>query len=177
MDMERDKWGDNQLSAQDLSAAFLSSKADWRRFFQEKGFEDPYPMVLYKEESAEEMHDELMEEMSRWHGYKDVGLDVYTRFEGSLNESEAADRGLLLLCVRGARHLRRATSEDILWLWRSGADAWAREAYDDEEVATETKWVDANELDEWEWAMLSEVRNMCDEGTEIYPTRLTKVGK
>lgn len=140
-----DVWGDDQLIASDISIPFLLQKADWTAFFSQKGFEGPYPMVLFMYDEAEQLNDALMGEVNRTQvlsGEKQLRVDVATKFVDTEGETPT---GRALLKVSGLSEFDGRLVEDILFLLRSGVHAWLMESYSTHGVIPEVEWQSESE--------------------------------
>lgn len=124
----KEQWGDDELTAIDISAPFLLEKADWTSFYNAKGYEGTYPFLLYAHEDAEVLNDRLMAEVNRTQtltGHNKLQVDLFTRF--SDHNEEAV--GFVWLVISGTRSFAPDLLDDLEWLLRSGATFYLQHAY------------------------------------------------
>lgn len=171
--LDKDVWGDNELTARDLSSSYMASMADWTAYFAEKGYTMPYPTLLYAIESAEKIYDDLMDVLTKWHEHKDTRIDLYTRFQGDLTEGVHAQRGLLLMAVLGMHHLNPLFKPEVEFVLRTAAQKWVATAYDDDTITTQLQWVPIEEADSWEHSQLAPLMAGYDTAPTFYFAKLT----
>lgn len=125
---EIEAWGDDELTAIDISAPFLLEKADWTAFFNQKGYEGQFPFLMYAHEDAEVLNDRIMAEVNRTQvlkGHNKLQVDLYTRFADH-GESVV---GFVWLTISGSRSFAPDLLDDLQWLLQSGAKAYLEHAY------------------------------------------------
>lgn len=142
---EEEHWGDDELTAIDISVPFLLEKADWTRFYNLKGYEGVYPFLLYAHDDADVLNDRLMLEVNRTQvlkGHNKLQTDLFTRFE----DSESGVVGLVWLVISGLRTFAPDLIEDLIWLLRSGTEVYLEHAYTSHGEEAAVKWLEVQEL-------------------------------
>lgn len=138
---EEEMWGDDELTAIDISAPFLLEKADWTKFFNQRGYDGQYPFLLYSHEDAEVLHDRLLAEVNRTQVLKrhnKLQCDLYTRFA----DYDSHVVGFVWLAVSGTRSFAPDLLDDLEWLLRSGVTTYLEHAYTSHGEEAKLTWVD-----------------------------------
>ncbi|MDO5035758.1 MAG: hypothetical protein Q4D93_02225 [Porphyromonas sp.] len=144
---EKDAWGDDELTALDVSPAFLLERADWSNFYNEKGYTGSYPFLLYMHEDAEVLDERLLAEVNRTQsleGKNKLQLDLFTRFI----DREGEVHGAAWLLVSGMRSIAPDLKEDLVRLFRMGAKAWIEESYESHGAVAVVHWMEESEEQE-----------------------------
>lgn len=139
---EKEEWGDDELTAIDLSAAFLMERANWTMFYNQKGYSGQYPFLLYAHDDADVLNERLMAEVNRaqvLNGYNKLQVDLFTRFTEHENGHVV---GMAWLCVNGLRTIASDLKDDLIWLFVSGASDYLRRSYNTHGVEAEIQWFD-----------------------------------
>lgn len=142
--IENDPWGDDELTAIDLSAPFVLDKSDWTAFYNAKGYDGKYPFLLYAHEDADVLNDRIMAEVNRTQvltGHNKLQLDLFTRF-ADINGEEV---GFLWVACSGLRTFATDLQEDFIWLVRSGVEAYLKSAYAKGEAIPQIHWHNSTE--------------------------------
>lgn len=171
--MDKITWGEDSLSAKNVSASYIASMADWSSYFAAKGYAMPYPMLLYAVESAEKLYDDLMAELTQWHRFEDTRIDLFTLFDGAVEKEIHEHKGLLIMRVQGLSHLNPLFVPEVETILRSGAAGWVSLSYDSEQVMTRIEWIKEEDLDP---SRRAQVETIADSGTApaaIYMAWLT----
>lgn len=138
---EQDAWGDDELTAIDLSAPFLLEKADWTKFFNDKGYDGQYPFLLYSHEDAEVLHDRILAEVNRTQmlkGHNKLQCDLYTRFV----DYEEKVVGFAWLAISGTRSFAPDLLDDLEWLLQSGVTTYLEYAYTSHGEVAQLTWLE-----------------------------------
>ncbi len=125
---EKEAWGDDELTAIDLSIPFLLEKADWTTFYNSKGYEGQYPFLLYSNEDADILNDRLLSEVNRTQiltGHNKLQADLFTRF---IDHNDTVI-GFIWLSISGTRAFAPDLLPDLEWLIKSGTTAYLQSAY------------------------------------------------
>ncbi|MDO5016874.1 MAG: hypothetical protein Q4E10_00750 [Porphyromonas sp.] len=129
MDIDNEEaWGDDELTALDISAPFLLEKADWTLFYNSKGYEGQYPFLLYSHDDADVLNDRLLAEVNRTQvltGHNKLQIDLFTRF----TDHEGETVGFVWLEISGTRAFAPDLLDDLEWLLKSGVKAYLERAY------------------------------------------------
>lgn len=144
--VEEESWGDDELTAIDISAPFLLEKADWTHFYNSKGFDGKYPFLLYTHEDADVLNDRLMVEVNRTQvlkGHNKLQVDLFTRFA----DHNGKVVGLAWLVVSGLRTFAPDLIDDLIWLLQSGTAVYLEHAYTSHGEEAEVKWLEASDLE------------------------------
>lgn len=139
---EKDEWGDDELTAIDLSAAFLLDRADWSLFYNQKGYPGVYPFLLYQHDDADILNDRLLAEVNRTQmlkGRNKLQIDLFTRFTEMPNGEVV---GVAWLDISGLRALAPDLVEDLLFLFQSGATVFLSQSYQTHGKNVSIKWYD-----------------------------------
>lgn len=142
---EQEEWGDDELTALDLSAAFLLERADWTTYFNQKGFDGSYPFLLYAHDDADVLNDRLLSEVNRTQvltGRNKLQIDLFTRFADT---PEGKVIGLGWLAVSGMRSISPDLKEDLLWLFCSGASEYLCRSYSTHGKSVRITWYERKE--------------------------------
>ena len=138
-----DKWGDTQLTANNVSATRLLNRADWSGFFASKGYTESFPMVIYAHDEADQLYSELITEAGLAQSpdrQPRLRIGAFTRFadlEGGTTE------GVAWLVVEGLDAVREERRQDLITLLLSGTADWLRESYTMDEITPRIDWVEA----------------------------------
>ena len=138
---EEEVWGDDELTAIDLSAPFLLEKAEWTKFFNDKGYDGQYPFLLYSHEDAEVLHDRMLSEVNRTQmltGHNKLQCDLYTRCV----DHEGGVAGFAWLAINGTRSFAPDLLDDLERLLRSGVTAYLEHAYTSHGAKAQLTWVE-----------------------------------
>ncbi len=138
---ENEAWGDDELTAIDISIPFLLEKADWTRFFNDKGYEGQYPFLLYSHEDAEVLHDRMLAEVNRTQmlkGHNKLQCDLYTRFV----DGRDGVVGFVWLAIGGTRSFASDLLDDLQWLLQSGVSTYLKHAYTSHGEVAQLSWVE-----------------------------------
>lgn len=136
---EQEAWGDDELTAIDISAPFLLEKADWTKFFNDKGYNGQYPFLLYSHEDAEVLHDRLLAEVNRTQvlkGHNKLQCDLYTRFV----DFEGSVVGFVWLAISGTRSFAPDLLDDFEKLLQSGVSSYLEHAYTSHGEEAQVTW-------------------------------------
>ncbi|MDN4754947.1 hypothetical protein QYZ87_10545 [Porphyromonadaceae bacterium W3.11] len=139
---DNEEWGDDELTAIDLSAAFLLERADWTTFYNQKGYEGQYPYLLYAHDDADVLNDRLMAEVNRAQvlkGQNKLQVDLFTKFIENQNGDIV---GMSWLCVNGLRSIATDLKEDLIWLFSSGTSDYLSHSYSTHGVVVDIEWFD-----------------------------------
>lgn len=137
--VENDPWGDDELTAIDLSAPFVLDKSDWTTFYNSKGYDGKYPFLLYSHEDADVLNDRIMSEVNRTQvltGHNKLQLDLFTRFV----DIDGEEVGFVWVIVSGLRTFASDLKADFVWLVQSGINAYLKSVYTKEEKVPEIHW-------------------------------------
>lgn len=137
--LSEEAWGDDELTAIDISAPFLLEKSDWTHFFNAKGYPGQYPYVLYTHEDAEVLNDRIMAEVKRTQvlpGHNKLQCDLYTRFV----DHHGSVVGFAWLAISGTRSFAPDLLDDLQWLLVSGTTAYLQQAYTWHGTAPQLTW-------------------------------------
>ncbi|MBR8712989.1 hypothetical protein [Porphyromonas levii] len=138
---EEEAWGDDELTAIDLSIPFLLEKADWTKFFNTLGYDGQYPFLLYGHEDAEVLHDRLLAEVNRTQilqGHNKLQCDLYTRF----GDYEGKVVGFVWLAISGTRAFAPDLLDNLQWLLQSGTTTYLEHAYTSHGAEAELTWLE-----------------------------------
>ena len=137
-----DKWGDTQLTANNVSAARLLNRADWEEFFRHKGYSESFPMVTYAHDEADRLYSDLITEAGLAQSpdrQPRLRIGTFTRFTDLENGTV---EGAAWLVVEGLNGVREELRRDMITLLHSGATDWLRESYTEEGIAPLIDWVE-----------------------------------
>lgn len=137
-----DKWGDTQLTANNVSAARLLNRADWEEFFRHKGYRESFPMVTYAHDEADRLYSDLITEAGLAQSpdrQPRLRIGTYTRFTDLENGTV---EGAAWLVVEGLDGVREELRRDMITLLHSGATNWLRECYTEEGIVPLIDWVE-----------------------------------
>ena len=137
---EKEEGGDDELTAIDLSAAFLLERADWTRFYNQKGYSGSFPFLLYMHEDADILNDRLLAEVNRTQmlkGRNKLQIDLFTRFTEN-QDGEVV--GMAWLEISGLRALAPDLVDDLVSLFQSGATVFLTQSYQTHGKEVEIKW-------------------------------------
>lgn len=143
MDIEiDDKWGDTQLTANNVSATRLLNRADWSGFFASKGYTESFPMVIYAHDQADELYTDLITEAGLAQSpdrQPRLRIGAFTRFADLENDTT---EGAAWLIVEDLDGVREDLRQDLITLLLSGTADWLRESYTMDEIAPQIDWVE-----------------------------------
>ena len=143
MDIEiDDKWGDTQLTANNVSATRLLNRADWSGFFASKGYTESFPMVIYAHDQADELYTDLITEAGLAQSpdrQPRLRIGAFTRFADLENDTT---EGAVWLIVEDLDGVREDLRQDLITLLLSGTADWLRESYTMDEIAPQIDWVE-----------------------------------
>ena len=143
MDIEiDDKWGDTQLTANNVSATRLLNRADWSGFFAGKGYTESFPMVIYAHDQADELYTDLITEAGLAQSpdrQPRLRIGAFTRFADLENDTT---EGAVWLIVEDLDGVREDLRQDLITLLLSGTADWLRESYTMDEIAPQIDWVE-----------------------------------
>lgn len=125
---DKEYWGDDELTAEDVSGTMLLQWADLTAFFNQKGYSGTYPALIYFSEEAEKLSDMIFNELSHSQSPSQdprFVINVYTKFKGE----EEATHGDVSVVFSGVKALYQDVSEDILFLMLDGIKHWLEGAY------------------------------------------------
>lgn len=142
LDEQEDKWGDTQLTATNISAPRLLARADWSAFFRTKGFETPYPMVLYASDEADRLYSDLVSIAGAAQSpdrERRLHIELFTRFVD--RETDEVE-GAAWMVLEGLATVPEPLREDLTTLLTSGATDWLTESYSGEGITPLIKQVE-----------------------------------
>ncbi len=137
-----DKWGDTQLTANNVSATRLLNRADWSGFFASKGYNESFPMVIYAHDQADELYTDLITEAGLAQSpdrQPRLRIGAFTRFADLENDTT---EGAAWLIVEDLDGVREDLRQDLISLLLSGTKDWLRESYTMDEIAPQIDWVE-----------------------------------
>ena len=137
-----DKWGDTQLTANNVSAARLLNRANWEEFFRHKGYSESFPMVTYAHDEADRLYSDLISEAGLAQSpdrQPRLRISAFTRFT-DLEDSTV--EGAAWFVVEGLDGVRGELRQDMITLLLSGALDWLRESYTEEGIVPLIDWVE-----------------------------------
>ena len=143
MDIEiDDKWGDTQLTANNVSATRLLNRADWSGFFAGKGYTESFPMVIYAHDQADELYTDLITEAGLAQSPDRpprLRIGAFTRFA---DLEDGTTEGAAWLVLEGLDGVQEELRQDLITLLLSGTADWLRESYTMDEIAPQIDWVE-----------------------------------
>ena len=137
-----DKWGDTQLTANNVSAARLLNRADWSEFFHQKGYSESFPMVTYVHDEADRLYSDLITEAGVAQStdrQPRLRIGTFTRF---IDLEDGTVKGAAWLVLVGLDGVRGALRRDMITLLLSGALDWLRQSYTEEGIVPLIDWVE-----------------------------------
>lgn len=129
-----DKWGDTQLTANNVSATRLLNRADWSGFFASKGYTESFPMVIYAHDEADQLYSELITEAGLAQSpdrQPRLRIGAFTRFA---DLEDGTTEGAAWLVLEGLDAVREERRQDLITLLLSGTADWLRESYTMDEI-------------------------------------------
>ena len=143
MDIEiDDKWGDTQLTANNVSATRLLNRADWSGFFASKGYTESFPMVIYAHDEADQLYSELITEAGLAQSpdrQPRLRIGAFTRFA---DLEDGTTEGAAWLVVEGLDAVREERRQDLITLLLSGTADWLRESYTMDKITPQIDWAE-----------------------------------
>lgn len=139
---EDDKWGDTELTAGNMSAARLLNEADWNDFFRNKGYSEPFPLVIYAHEEADDEYSALIAAAGLSQApdrNPRLQIKAFTRF-ADLGEDDV--EGGAWLVIEGIEAVVDYLREDMKTLLLSGVTDWLTRSYTLDDVTPTVEWVD-----------------------------------
>lgn len=137
-----DKWGDTQLTANNVSAARLLNRANWEEFFRHKGYSESFPMVTYAHDEADRLYSDLITEAGTAQSpdrQPRLRIGTFTRFA---DLEDGTVEGAAWFVVDGLDGVRGELRRDMITLLISGATDWLRESYTEEGIIPLIEWVE-----------------------------------
>ena len=137
-----DKWGDTQLTANNISAARLLNRADWGEFFRHKDYSESFPMVTYAHDEADRLYSDLITEAGLAQSpdrQPRLRVGAFTRFA---DLEDGTVEGAAWLVVEGIDGVREELRRNMITLLISGATDWLRECYTEEGIEPLIDWVE-----------------------------------
>lgn len=137
-----DKWGDDQLTATSVSAPRLLARSDWEAFFHSRGYSEPYPLVLYSSDEADQLYSDLLTVAGKSQAPDSdprLHISVFTRF---VDREDAQAEGALWLVIEHIDAVEESLRDDLMTLLRSGSAHWMKESYSSHGVTPEIVWVE-----------------------------------
>lgn len=143
MDIEiDDKWGDTQLTANNVSATRLLNRADWSGFFATKGYTESFPMVIYAHDEADQLYSDLVTEAGLAQSpdrQPRLRIGAFTRFA---DLEDGSTEGAAWLVLEGLDGVQEELRQDLITLLLSGTKDWLRESYTMDEITPQIDWVE-----------------------------------
>ena len=129
-----DKWGDTQLTANNVSAPRLLNRADWSGFFASKGYTESFPMVIYAHDEADQLYSDLVTEAGLAQSpdrQPRLRIGAFTRFA---DLEDGSTEGAAWLVLEGLDGVQEELRQDLITLLLSGTADWLRESYTMDEI-------------------------------------------
>ena len=129
-----DKWGDTQLTANNVSAPRLLNRADWSGFFASKGYDESFPMVIYAHDEADQLYSDLITEAGLAQSpdrQPRLRIGAFTRF---VDIEDGTVEGAVWLVLEGLDGVQEELRQDLITLLLSGTADWLRESYTMDEI-------------------------------------------
>lgn len=129
-----DKWGDTQLTANNVSAPRLLNRADWSGFFASKGYTESFPMVIYAHDEADQLYSDLVTEAGLAQSpdrHPRLRIGAFTRFA---DLEDGSTEGAAWLVLEGLDGVQEELRQDLITLLLSGTADWLRESYTMDEI-------------------------------------------
>lgn len=139
---EDDKWGDTELTADNMSAPRLLNEANWKDFFHQKGYSEPFPLVMYAHDEADDLYSALITAAGVAQAPDSdprLQIRVFTRF-ADLDGGEV--EGGAWLVIEGIEAVDEPLREDLKTLLLSGVTDWLIHSYSEEEITPSVEWVE-----------------------------------
>lgn len=137
-----DKWGDTQLTANNVSATRLLNRADWSGFFASKGYNESYPMVIYAHDEADQLYSDLITEAGLAQSpdrQPRLRIGAFTRFA---DLEDGTTEGAAWLVLEGLDGVQEELRQDLITLLLSGTADWLRESYTMDMITPQIDWVE-----------------------------------
>lgn len=142
IDQEDDKWGDTELTADNMSAPRLLNEANWKDFFHHKGYSEPFPLVMYAHDEADDLYSALVTAAGVAQASDSaprLQIRVFTRFADLGGERV---EGAAWLVMEGLEAVDESLREDMQSLLLSGVTDWLIHSYTEEEITPSVEWVE-----------------------------------
>lgn len=137
-----DKWGDTQLTANNVSATRLLNRADWSGFFASKGYNESFPMVIYAHDEADLLYSDLITEAGLAQSpdrQPRLRIGAFTRFA---DLEDGTVEGAAWLVMEGLHGVREELRQNLITLLLSGTADWLRESYTMDKITPQIDWVE-----------------------------------
>lgn len=145
-------FGEHNMEAHHLDPNRILPYFPWAELFAARNYELPYPAIIYSNEEAETLYQNIVDMLVAWIAEDQINIDVTLQFEGNPEKSEEAVGSLCIevqLLNRPARLLNEfgLRESEIINLLRLATLDWV---LDSENYGSEVK---SEVLDETHWRL------------------------